>query len=397
MEIFVVGLIVQALFSVTLVTLAAAGTLYVLNIAYTHSTGLYYFVDSNIPAAVFLGLHLLITDPATSPKSNTGKAFFGALYGAAVFGMYSLLGVLGLPTFYDKLLCVPPLNLLVQAIDRGAVVLVARLRRFHPIEAVAAWPPRRLNFAHMSIWIPLFAAMAGTGFVGGHHPGSSSEFWQRACAEGRRNACKTWTITLGIACQHGSSRACITLGLLLDDGKVATRDTSGAAKDFGRACDMGVTWACRSLVTLVKRDGDSILSNNCARGDGESCFFLASLYYSGGGVPKDSSRAAALFRSSCESGWWRGCGGLGESYRTGFGNGPDLVKAMQYFEVACSKGVAASCFSAASLYRARHEDSLARVRLEQGCSFRALYASTDSAYFGGDSSHVAAVSPDCVP
>jgi len=396
MEIFLVGLIVQALFSVTLVTLAAAATLYVLNVAYTHSTGVYYFVDSNIPAAVFLGLHLLVTDPATSPKSNTGKAFFGALYGAAVFGMYSLLGALGLPTFYDKLLCVPPLNLLVQVIDRGAVALMNRLRQLRPIEAIAAWSPRRLNYAHMAIWIPLFAAMAATRFVGGRHPGSTSEFWQQACAEGRRNGCTTWTNTLGIACRHGSGRACITLGLLLEEGKIVTRDTANAAKDFGRACDMGVSWACRNLIALVKREGESVFSSDCTRKDGESCFFLASLYYSGGGVPKDANRAAALFRTSCESGWWRGCGGLAECYRTGFGDGPDLTRAMQYFEIACAKGVAASCFSASALHRAQHEESLARIRAEQGCSYRALYASTDAAYFSGATAlPVATPAADC--
>src|SRR5262249_44356277 len=71
--IFCVGLVVQALFSVTLVTLFAAATLFLLNLAYTAYTGVYYFVDSTIPIAVFLGLHLLVTDPATSPHRNAGK------------------------------------------------------------------------------------------------------------------------------------------------------------------------------------------------------------------------------------------------------------------------------------------------------------------------------------
>jgi hypothetical protein len=55
LEIVLVGLIVQSLFSVTLVTLFAAAVC-VLNIACTQSTGVYYFVDSNIPIATFLGL-----------------------------------------------------------------------------------------------------------------------------------------------------------------------------------------------------------------------------------------------------------------------------------------------------------------------------------------------------
>ena len=40
------------------------------------------------------------------------------LYGLGVFGLYALLGAIGAPTFYDKLLCVPLLNLAVPAIDR---------------------------------------------------------------------------------------------------------------------------------------------------------------------------------------------------------------------------------------------------------------------------------------
>jgi hypothetical protein len=55
LEIFLLGLVVQALFSVTLVTLSAAAALYAMNLVFTHHTSLYYFIDTNIPAAVFLG------------------------------------------------------------------------------------------------------------------------------------------------------------------------------------------------------------------------------------------------------------------------------------------------------------------------------------------------------
>jgi hypothetical protein len=395
LEIFLIGLVVQALFSVTLVTLAAAATLYILNVAYTHFTGVYYFVDSNIPAAVFLGLHLLVTDPATSPRSNLAKTLFGAMYGGAVFGMYALLGWLGAPTFYDKLLCVPPLNLLVQVLDRAALALMARLRQLRPIGVIAAWSPRRLNCAHMAMWIPLFVAMSATGFVGGRHPGSSSEFWQKACLEGRRSACRTWTSTLDIACRHGSGRACITLGLLLDQGQVIARNASESGKDLGRACDLGVSLACRSLVALVARESQSIFTGRCEGGDGESCFILASLYYSGHGVPKDYTRAAALFRESCVSGWWRGCGGLAECYRAGQGAPADPAQAIRLFENACQKGIVPSCFSAATMYRARHDEILARRRLEEGCAFRARYAAATAAYFAPDPASPAA-GPDAV-
>ena len=161
LEIFLVGLVVQALFSVTLVTLAAAAALYVLNIAYTHTTGVYHFVDSNIPIATFLGLHLLITDPATSPRNNLAKILFGGMYGAGVFGIYGVLSMFGAPTFYDKLLCVPALNLLVQALDRASISAIARFHslKFRPLESIRAWSPGKSNFAHMGVWISLLQCL----------------------------------------------------------------------------------------------------------------------------------------------------------------------------------------------------------------------------------------------
>ena len=48
-------------------------------------------------------LHLLVTDPSTSPKTPIGKSIFGIFYGTGVFMLYALLGALGAATFYDKL------------------------------------------------------------------------------------------------------------------------------------------------------------------------------------------------------------------------------------------------------------------------------------------------------
>jgi len=104
--IFLLGLIVQGLFSVTLVTLSAAGMLFALNLVYLGSTGMYRFIDFNIHPAV---------SGAASPRDrsgnvsrrNFGKVIFGAGYGVGVFLLYGLLDDHGVPQFYDKLLCVP--------------------------------------------------------------------------------------------------------------------------------------------------------------------------------------------------------------------------------------------------------------------------------------------------
>ena len=89
---FLLGLIVMYFFSITLVAGSAAVVLFGLSALYASLTGVPYFLDSDIPAAVFLGLHLLITDPSTSPRTSPGKLLFGSLYGAGVFGLYMVLG-----------------------------------------------------------------------------------------------------------------------------------------------------------------------------------------------------------------------------------------------------------------------------------------------------------------
>uniref|UniRef100_Q02D68 Sel1 domain protein repeat-containing protein n=1 Tax=Solibacter usitatus (strain Ellin6076) TaxID=234267 RepID=Q02D68_SOLUE len=364
--IFATGIVVQSLFRVTLVTLSAAAALVALNLAYTAITGVYYFVDATIPIAVFLGLHLLVTDPATSPRRNIGKAIFGAMYGAAVFLLYAVLGWLGMPTFYDKLLCVPPMNLTARWLDRVSLRIE---KRFGPV--LDGWSPGRLNLAHMAVWIALFAGILSAGLVGSNHPGTHSEFWRRACEEGRRGACATWVRATNVACSHGSGTACYQLGLALDAGFVIPRHAGDAGKNFARACDLKTPGSCPSLVTLAKKDGDGVFLRPCNAGDGESCFVLASLRY----AARDYERSAVLFRQACDAGWERGCGGLAELYRAGLGVPADPARAASYFERACHAGIAASC------------NALGRQR--QACELSLRAATDNSAYF-----HAGAPQPD---
>jgi len=387
-EIFLVGLVVQALFSVTLVTLAAGAALFLLNTIYTKTTGVYFFVDSNIPAAVFLGLHLLVTDPATSPRRSFGKVIFGFLYGALVFVLYAILGAISAPTFYDKLLCVPPLNLTVRVLDRWSLRVEQRFQWF------STWTARQANFAHMGVWIALFTLMAGSGFVGPHHPGANADFWRQACADGKRNACQTWVRTMDISCEHGSARACFTLAGVWNYGKVVARDADAAGKNFGRGCDLSMSESCAALISLVGSQGPDVFLPACNRGDGESCFVLASLYYIGRGVPRDYGSAVALFRQACDAGWYRGCGGLAECYRAGRGTGIDSMQAIDNFEKACRNGIAASCYSVAQMYRARKDEALARERFRQACDLSTHAATAGTAYFRASS---ASSSPAATP
>jgi hypothetical protein len=186
---------------------------------------------------------------------------------------------------------------------------------------------------------------------------------------------------MGVSCEHGSARACFTDALLLNEGRRVRRDLTEAAKDFARACDLEMRGGCVGLVDLVEKEGPQVFRPSCDRGDGESCFLLASLYYAGRGVPKDYSQAATFFRQSCENGWPRGCGGLAECYRAGQGMPPDSVQAAAYFEKACRGGVAPSCYAVATIYRDRREGALARERFRQACDSSTRLAQVNAAYF----------------
>ena len=248
---FLTGLIAMYFFSITLVAGSAAAVLFGLSALYMAVTGVPYFVDSEIPAAVFLGLHLLVTDPSTSPRAPLGKALFGALYGVGVFGLYALLGALGAPTFYDKLLCVPLLNLSVRWIDRlaGAIPSAGARGPARLLERWrTGWAPARLNLAHMGVWVVFFAAMAAMGKTDGRHPGDSLPFWERACAEDRRGACERLLQIEATYCGDNSAWACNELGGHYTRGAIAAPDSTLALGYFSRACELRFQAACLNLL-----------------------------------------------------------------------------------------------------------------------------------------------------
>jgi len=155
--IFLVALPGQFLFGVASMTLAAVATTALWGLAYYLTTGSYYFFEPSIPIAVFLGMHLLFTDPSTSPQTDLGRLFFGVLYGASVIALYSVLGRLGVPTFYDKLLGVPVLNLMIRAIDQA--VRSNALKRYDPGAADRGVRPPRRNLAYIGIWAVTFVVL----------------------------------------------------------------------------------------------------------------------------------------------------------------------------------------------------------------------------------------------
>lgn len=242
---FVIGLVVMYFFSITPVTMAAAATLFGASALYLAVTGVPYFVDSEIPSAVFLGLHLLVTDPSTSPRTPLGRAIFGVLYGLGVFALYAALGAFGLPTFYDKLLCVPFLNLAVPAIDRmvrniGTSPILSRLRLDGPLG--------RGNLAHMAAWVALFGTMTAAGGTDGMHRGDALPFWEQACADGRRQSCERLLRIEASYCSDNAAWACNELGRHSVEGRLVPADLDRALAYFSRACEARFQAGCVNLL-----------------------------------------------------------------------------------------------------------------------------------------------------
>ena len=266
----------QALFGVATMTMAAAVTLYALGLGYFALTGTYWFVDAYIPVAVFLGMHLLITDPSTSPRSESGRLAFGALYAASVFMLYALLGAAGAPAFYDKLLAVPILNLAVRGIDRLArnpwlargpglargpapprdpAAPVPRgpvprgpvprgpARRWAAADPVLRLAGRRRNTAWAAVWVAVFLGMTSVRAVGDTHRGQWVTFWLAACADDRPHGCRHAARLTAAYCDAGSGWACNEYGVL---AQPALRPAL-AAELFARACELGFTPGCANL------------------------------------------------------------------------------------------------------------------------------------------------------
>jgi len=274
----------------------AAITLFGLSAIYYSISGVPYFIDSEIPAAVFLGLHLLITDPSTSPRTPMGKSIFGILYGLGVFALYSLLGAVGVPTFYDKLLCVPLLNLSVIAIDRTvrsikseALVNVWNFNWFNGL---------RPNIVHMTVWILIFGAMTIFGKTDGQHTGDSLPFWQQACAEGRSNSCARLLQLESTYCGDNSAWACNELGAHYLAGEIVEVDRTLAVGYFSRACELKFSAGCMNLLD------DSSLVHEVPH-----ALDLRLMLRQGGlnlmNMPEDQ-----LYARACDHGWTFACDGL---------------------------------------------------------------------------------------
>jgi hypothetical protein len=267
---FLVALPGQVLFGVTTMTMSAVVTTYLFGLVYFALTGTYYFFDSYIPIAVFLGMHLLFTDPSTAPRTELGRVIFGAMYGLSTILLYDLLGRAGLPTFYDKLLQVPLMNLTIQRIDRA--VRRGWLQRFDPGTIGRSLTGRRRNLSYVALWLIVFAGLNAVQGVGDRHRGQWIPFWQQACGAGSPRACAYLAQLYSTLCDAGSGWSCDALTVLQDtrrpapsasppDGElpILLRGSKGPIADrtpaslHARACAQGWSRYCEAAAT--HRDG----------------------------------------------------------------------------------------------------------------------------------------------
>jgi hypothetical protein len=364
---FLIGLPGQLLFGVTTMTMSAVLTTYVFGLIYFAATGAYFFIDSYIPIAVFLGMHLLFTDPSTSPRTELGRIMFGVLYGLGNVVLYEVLGLAGVPSFYDKLLPVPIMNLSIRAIDR-----LARSSWLSPIDPArlgASLTPRRRNLAYVAVWAAVFAAMSSVGAVGDNHPGHSVPFWQRACVQDARNGCENVALILDTYCRDGSGWACNEVGVLRWHGRAGGADRM--AIDFAQACERGFTAGCGNAVALetlsgpprqarpqladypvVLRTGKGALPDStplelytraCDQGWTAGCESLGGLFLQGGGTARDPERAAVAFEKACTGGLGSACSNLGLMYYSADGVPGDRTRGLNYLEQACDLGYGNAC------------------------------------------------------
>jgi hypothetical protein len=115
--IFLLGLVVQFLFTTTPITFGAVLSHYLLYFAVSWMLG-GRAGSFPIDRSVFLAMTLLIPDPATSPKSAKGKFLFGVTYGVAILGIGIGLKYFQQPDYFSKILFIPFLNLLTPFFDR---------------------------------------------------------------------------------------------------------------------------------------------------------------------------------------------------------------------------------------------------------------------------------------
>lgn len=310
---FALGLIVHFRFPIVVMTMSAVAGCVLFQHLHYQQTGIHIFVDTTVPAAVFLGMNFLFTDPMTSPRSTLGKIIFGFAYGSLVVFEYIWLQKLGHPaigdqpptnvTYFDKLIQVPLLNLSVPLLDFiGRKLPLEKLKLNLEIPTV--------RYAFLGLWIPVFLF----GFLPGmaDHPGRRVGYWSDKC--------------------------------------------DGAMADPARKGDPSVDPFCRNLALLLR--------DSCNAGrvtPPTDCNLLGTMYEDGVGVGRNDDYAARLHEKACEGSLPVACSDLGLMVLEGRGGPADAKLALDLFKRSCDGESADGCQNYGAVLGQRHGGDPARV------------------------------------
>ncbi|MEO8309829.1 MAG: RnfABCDGE type electron transport complex subunit D [Caldimonas sp.] len=367
--IFLVALPGQILFGVTMMTMSAVLAVFAFGLAWYAIFGTPYFVDAFVPAAVFLGMHLLFTDPSTSPRTELGRMLYGVLYGLGVVALFGLLGRLGAPTFYDKLMAVPLMNMTIQLIDAAA--RSKWLRSIDPARLGRALKARQRNLAYVGIWALAFVLVSDP--MDAYRPRRWVPFWQQACVENRHNGCLVLSQLEKQYCIQGSGWACNDLALLEASGRAAA--VMPPREAFGRGCALQLAAACGNLslastgaspadgfyrrssptpadypILLQEGQGQlqglppaELFERACRQGWSDGCVRLAGVHFLATGSDRDVPRAVIALDRACTLRSASACADLGVMLQEGDGIPSDPEKGRGYLGRACDGGFQAAC------------------------------------------------------
>jgi hypothetical protein len=111
------GWVVQLVGGISLISLGALVSLFSLYTVSAWVTG-FPLINRWIDPAILVGVTLLVTDPATTPRNRWPQFMFGLLYGAGIIFWYGVLSYLYLPGYFAKVMALPLLNLIAPNMDK---------------------------------------------------------------------------------------------------------------------------------------------------------------------------------------------------------------------------------------------------------------------------------------
>ncbi len=149
-----VGLVAMARIPLALISLSAFATSRIMS----KLSGDHIYVPTVMWAPIFLGITLLVTDPATTPKKPVGQVLFGVSYMLLFSVIATALRSRGLAEHWAKMLPIPLVNLLVPVFDRAADAL--------PKTPVSALLEPRYNRVHVAAWIATVLLSSSTAMKG---------------------------------------------------------------------------------------------------------------------------------------------------------------------------------------------------------------------------------------